>query len=179
MALKPTIYKVQVQLADSDREVYDNLSLTIAMHPSETTERMLARLLAFCLNSDASLEFTRGLSSADEPAIWQHSDSGEILHWIELGQPEEPRLRKASGRARQVSVYAFGRSAATWWKLNGDALRALPHTRIWQFDWEEIQACTALLARTMQLSVSIVGGVIYIDSGELATAVTPTLLWET
>ena len=111
MALKPTIYKAQVELADSDRSCYESLTLTMARHPSETLERMAARLLAFCINYSRGLEFTRGLSTVDEPALWLHSDSGEIEHWIEVGQPEEPRLRKACGRARQVSLYTFGKSS--------------------------------------------------------------------
>ena len=113
MALKPTIYKTQIELADSDNNRYESLALTLARHPSETLERLAARLMAYCLNTSRGLEFTRGLSTADEPDIWQHSDSGEIEHWIEVGQPEEPRLRKASGRARQVSVYAFAKSTPT------------------------------------------------------------------
>ena len=98
MALKPTIYKAQIELADSDNNRYESLSLTLARHPSETLERLAARLMAYCLNASRGLEFTRGLSTADEPDIWLHSDSGEIEHWIELGQPEHLRLRKACGR---------------------------------------------------------------------------------
>ena len=88
MALKPTIYKAQINLADSDNNNFEDLSLTVAKHPSETIERMTVRLLAYCLNTTRGLEFTKGLSTADEPDIWQHTDSGEIQHWIELGQPE-------------------------------------------------------------------------------------------
>jgi len=85
MALKPTIYKAQVNLADSDNNCFEELSLTMARHPSETIERMTVRLLSFCLNNGRGLEFTRGLSTAEEPDIWQHADNGEIEHWIELG----------------------------------------------------------------------------------------------
>jgi len=176
MALKPTIYKAQVELADSDRNCFESLSLTLARHPSETLERMVVRLLAYCLNCTRGLDFTRGLSTADEPDLWEHSDSGEIRNWIEVGQPETPRLRKACGRARQVTVYAFARSAPTWWTLNGEAINALPHVQVWQFDWAEVQAAAQLVDRTVQLSASIVGGVIYLDNGSTSTSLTPALL---
>lgn len=176
MALKPTIYKIQVELADSDRNCFESLSLTLARHPSETLERMAVRLLAYCLHSARGLAFTKGISTADEPDLWQHSDSGEIEHWIEIGQPEEPRLRKACGRARLVSVYAFGKSTDTWWKLHGEAISALPHLRAWQFDWDEVQSATALLGRTVQLNVSTVGGSIYLDNGSTSTSLEPRLL---
>jgi uncharacterized protein YaeQ len=177
MALKPTIYKAQIELADSDNNRYESLSLTLARHPSETLERMAARLLAYCLNVARGLEFTRGLSTSEEPDIWLHSDGGEIEHWIEVGQPEHLRLRKACGRARQVSLYTFGKSSDTWWKNNGDIISALPHLRAWQFSWPEIVAVAAMLDRTMQLSVSIVGGMIYIDNGRDSASIEPHLLY--
>ena len=170
MALKPTIYKVQVALADSDRNCFDELSLTLAKHPSETLERLTVRLLAYCLNSARGLAFTRGISTADEPDIWQQSDSGEIEHWIELGQPEEPRIRKACGRAERISIYAFGRSANTWWKLNGEAIAGLPRVTVWQLPWENVVATADLLDRTVQLSISVVGGTLYIDNGRASTS---------
>jgi uncharacterized protein YaeQ len=176
MALKPTIYKAQIELADSDRNHYQSLSLTLAQHPSETLERMAARLLAYCLLEEQGLEFTRGLSTNDEPDLWQHSDSGELLQWIEVGQPEEGRLRKACGKARSVSVYAFGRSSDTWWKLNGPAISALPRLTVWQFPWEDIETIATLLGRNSKLTVSIAGGVVYLDNGNDSTSLEP-LQW--
>jgi uncharacterized protein YaeQ len=178
MALKPTIYKTQIELADSDRNCFESLSLTIAKHPSETLERMTVRLLAYCLNSARGLEFTRGISTADEPDLWVHSDHGEVDHWIEVGQPEEARLRKACGRARQVSVYAFAKSTPTWWNLNGAGISALPHLQVVQFGWEEIQTAAGLLDRTVNLSVSVVGGIVYLDNGSTSCSLEPTLLHE-
>ena len=177
MALKPTIYKTQIELADSDNNRYQSLALTLARHPSETLERLAARLMAYCLNASRGLEFTRGLSTADEPDIWQHSDSGEIEHWIELGQPEHLRLRKACGRAKLVSLYTFSKSSDTWWKLNAEAVAALPHFRGWKFDWSEIELIAGMLDRTVQLSVSIVGGIIYVDNGSSSASVEPRLLY--
>ena len=176
MALKPTIYKVKVELADNDRQCFESLATTLALHPSETLERMAARLLAYCLNAAPGLEFTRGLSTVDEPDIWQHDMGGDIEHWIEVGQPEHQRLRKACGRARQVSLYAFGKSSDTWWRLNGEAIAELPHLQTWQFRRPEIVAVAALLDRTVQLSVSIVGGMIYVDNGRDSASVEPKVL---
>lgn len=176
MALKPTIYKAQVELADSDRNHFDSLAITIACHPSETLERMAVRLLAYCLQAERGLEFTRGLSTAEEPDLWRHADSGELEQWIEVGQPEEPRLRKACGKSAQVLVYAFGKSADTWWKLNGEAIAKLPRLSVWQFQWPEVEALAAMMNRTMNLSVSIVGDVIYVDNGTDSVSLEPVQL---
>jgi uncharacterized protein YaeQ len=176
MALKPTIYKARIELADSDRNCFETLSVTLAKHPSETLERLAVRLLAYCLNYSRELEFTKGISTADEPDLWLHSDHGEIAHWIEVGQPEEPRLRKACGRARSVTVYAFAKSAATWWKLNQDAISALPRVQVWQFDWAEVCSAAELLDRTGQLTASIVGGIMYLDNGSASTSLEPMQL---
>ena len=179
MALKPTIYKAQVELADSDRNCFETLPLILAKHPSETLERMAVRLLAYCLNTARGLEFTKGISTADEPDLWLHSDSGELQQWIEVGHPEELRLRKACGRARQVSVYAFAKSTPTWWKLNGEAISALPHIQVWQLDWPEVSAVADMLGRTVQLNVSLVGGIMYLDNGSSSTSVEPQQLCQT
>ncbi len=165
MALKPTIYTINLALADSDRGVYDNLTLKLARHPSETLERLTARILAFGLHAAPGLGFTRGLSSTDEPDLWRHSDSGEIEHWIEVGQPEESRLRKARGRARQVSVLAFGKSADTWWLNQGDAIAQLARVEVAQLPWEGVQEAAALIDRNTALSLNIAGSVLYLDNG--------------
>jgi len=177
MALKPTIFRVQVALADSDRGCFETLSLTLAQHPSETRERLLVRLLVFCLNQAPGLSFTRGLSSGDEPDIWRHGDSGELEQWLEVGQPEEARLRKACGRARQVGVYAFGAGATTWWQQQGPAICRLPRLAVWQFDWREVTAAAAGLQRTARLSLSVVGGVLYLDNGDAACSLEPRELY--
>ncbi len=163
MALKPTIYKIALQLANSDRAHYAEAGLTIARHPSETTDRLMARLLGFALNHSKDLEFTRGLSTSDEPEIWQHSRDGRIEHWIELGQPEEPRLRKALSRAERISVYSYGASTPTWWKKHGDAIGALPRTEVWQLPWDEISTLGAALTRNAQISISVSGGHVYAE----------------
>ena len=178
MALKPTIYKTRIELADSDRNCYETVSATLALHPSENLERLTARLLAFCLNWERSLAFTKGLSSTEEPDIWQQSATGEIEHWIEVGQPDPARLRKACGRARRVSVYAFGTSAPTWWKSNESDIRALPRLSVWLFSWEEIKAASRVFeARTSDLNISIVGGTIYLDDGKGSFEIQPQAMF--
>ena len=97
MAIKSTIFKAELQISDMDRHYYQTHVLTIARHPSETDERMMVRILAFALNADEALEFTKGISTQDEPDIWRKSLSGEIECWIDLGQPDEKRIRKACG----------------------------------------------------------------------------------
>ena len=116
MALKATIFRVELQVSDLDRHYYAAHELTVARHPSETDERMMVRLLAFALHADPALAFTRGLSSDDEPDLWRHADDGTLAQWLEVGLPEPKRLRRACGRAREVTVFAYGGHAAElWW----------------------------------------------------------------
>ena len=113
MAPKSTIYKAELQISDMDRHYYATHALTLAQHPSETDERLMVRLLAFALYADETLEFGRGLSSDDEPDLWRKSLTGEIELWIDLGQPDESRIRKACGRAREVVVINYSGRAPT------------------------------------------------------------------
>lgn len=166
MALKPTIYKANVTLSDIDRHHYDDLQLTIAQHPSETLERMMVRLLVFCLNASAELGFTRGLSTPEEPDLWQRSLDGQIEHWIEVGQPEPDRVKKGANQAKRVSVYVFGKSADTWWQLNSASMQALPRVSVFKFAWADIQSLSQLASRTMDLSVSITECTLYVTAGE-------------
>ena len=113
MALSSTICKATLQIADTDRNYYADHALTIARHPSETDERMMMRLLAFALNAHEHLAFGRGLST-DEPDLWQKDLTGAIVHWIEVGQPDEKSLLRACGRAERVTVYSYGNRAELW-----------------------------------------------------------------
>src|SRR5450432_4940776 len=120
VALKATIFKAELSIADIDRGYYHDHSLTIARHPSETDERMMARVLAFALHADEALQFGRGISTDDEPDLWQKDLTGVIERWIDIGQPEEKLIRKACGRARQVFVYSYGgHDAGKWWHRVG------------------------------------------------------------
>ncbi|WP_230369927.1 YaeQ family protein [Paludibacterium denitrificans] len=116
MALSATIYKVNLTLSDMDRSYYASHNLTLAQHPSETIERLMLRLTAFALHASDTLSFTRGLCADDEPELWQKNYSDEIELWIDLGEPDEKRLKKACSRAEQVVLYSYGgRASEVWW----------------------------------------------------------------
>ena len=108
MASNATIYKALLQIADMDRQHFQDHVLTLARHPSETEERMMVRVLAFALHADEALSFGRGVSTEDEPALWQRDLTGTIDLWIEIGQPDEKTLRQACGRSKQVIAYVYG-----------------------------------------------------------------------
>ena len=121
MALKSTIFKAALQVADMERGYYADHALTIARHPSETDERMMLRVLAFALHADRpTSSFGKGLSTDDEPDLWRRDLTGAIGLWIDVGQPDEKLVRRACGRARQVVVYAYGRGADLWWGRSRD-----------------------------------------------------------
>jgi uncharacterized protein YaeQ len=167
MALKATIFKLDLDIADMDRHYYVSHALTLARHPSETDERMMARIVAFALNADDTITFTRGLSADDEPAIWKKNLTGEIDQWIEVGLPDERRLRKASGRARQVIVYAFGgRTADIWWEKSMRDFRRMDNLTIYALSEETTTALEKLAQRTMRLSCTIQEGDISLSDGE-------------
>lgn len=115
MALKSTIFKADLDISDMDRNYYQSHSLTLARHSSETDERMMVRLLAFALHAHENLAFSEGLSNAEEPALHQKDLTGAIDLWIEVGQPDEKKLLKACGRAKQVVVYCYASGAPKWW----------------------------------------------------------------
>lgn len=164
MALKATIYKAELNIADMDRHYYQMHSLTIACHPSETMERMMVRVLAFALNADERLSFTKGLSSDDEPDLWQKSLSDEIEVWIELGQPDEKRIRKACGRAQHVIIYTYSaRSAAIWWQQIKSSLVRFDNIKVQHINAESVDALAKMAARNMDLQVTIQDGQVWIS----------------
>ena len=152
MAVKATILKAELQVSDMDRHYYAAHSLTLAQHPSETEERVMARLLAFALNASEDLAFGRGISTDDEPDLWRRDLTGQVELWIEVGQPDEQRIRKACGRAREVRVYCFsGRSADIWWKKNADALERCGNLQVFDIPTEASQQLAAMASRNMRL----------------------------
>jgi uncharacterized protein YaeQ len=159
MALKSTIFKVELQIADLDRNYYQNHALTVARHPSETDERMMVRVLAFAMYADEALSFGKGLSSEDEPDLWAKDLTGTIERWIEVGLPEERRIRRACGRARQVVVLTYGgRVADMWWQQNKAALQKQDNLTIINLAAEDSRALAALAARGMQLQCTLQEG---------------------
>lgn len=172
MAEKPTIHKLNLTLSDMDRNVYGNYNLTIALHPSETIERMMVRILAFCYRAAENLSFARGLSSVDDPELWLKHDDGRILEWIEVGQPAPDRLKKASSQAAAVKVFTYGRGLDVWWKTNAVAITALPKVNIHYFDPHELQELCKLADKTMSLTVTITETIAYVSSANENVAVT-------
>jgi uncharacterized protein YaeQ len=154
MATKPTIYKLGVTISDLNRNYYQTHQLTTALHPSETQERMLARIMAFCLNADEHLSFSRGLSAPDEPDIWSHSLDGVHQLSIDVGEPSVDRIKKATRVAKTVKVYSFNSKSDVWWPQSAKEFSALNAT-YYRFPWAQIQALNALVARTMTLAVTI------------------------
>lgn len=168
MALKSTIFKADLQVADLDRGHFADYNLTIARHPSETDDRMMIRLLAFALNAGPDLSFGKGISNDDEPALWEVDAGGVIRRWIEVGQPEEDRIRKGCSRADEVIVLAYGdRSADVWWQQNADKLARFDKLQVWRLSGEETRALGALAQRSMKLSCTLQEGVVYFDGLEL------------
>ena len=181
MALKATIYKAQLQIADMDRQLYADHALTLALHPSETQERLMVRLLAFALNVPhdthrGALVFARGLSDSDEPDLWQHDLSGQLIHWIEVGQPDDRRMIKASGRAERVTVIAYGPAVQVWWNGIANKLTRLNNLSVWQLPSEQSLALAALADRSMQWQLTIQDGHIWVSSGTHSVELAPVRL---
>ena len=181
MALKATIYKANLQLADMDRNVYGDHSVTIARHPSETDERMMMRVLAFALNVPAdnhngNLDFAKSLWDTDEPDLWQKDLTGQIVHWIDVGQPDDKRMMKSSPKAERVSVYAFASSTPVWWSGVATKITRARNLTVWQVPADQSQALAELAQRTMQLQVTVQDGTVWVGDGQRSVEVTPERL---
>lgn len=162
MAQTAKICKLKINLSDIDRNHYDTLNLTVAQHPSETTERMMVRILVYCINAQEQLEFTKGLSATDEPDIWAKSLDDQLVLWIDVGEPAPDRIKKASRIANEVKVYSFNRKSTPWWEQSQDKFAQLKDCYFYRFEWANIQDLAALYQRTMQLSVTITGNSAYV-----------------
>jgi uncharacterized protein YaeQ len=166
MALKATIFKADIQVADMDRHYYGTHLLTIARHPSETDERMMVRVLAFALHAHEALTFGKGLSADDEPDLWQKDLTGAIDLWIDVGQPEERRILKACGRAERVVVYSYSSNSAIWWDQMGSRLERAKNLMVMNLPSATGQALAQLAQRTMQLQCTIQDGQIWLTGGD-------------
>jgi uncharacterized protein YaeQ len=164
MAVKATVFKAVLQIADLDRHYYADHVLTLARHPSETDERMMVRLLAYALYASEALTFGKGLSNDEEPDLWQKDLTGAIERWIEVGLPDERAIRKACGRAAQVVVISYGRAAPIWWNDNRDKLQRLDNLTVLNLAQETTLALAALASRTMQLQCTLQEGHVMVTS---------------
>ena len=161
MAIKPTIYKLNISLSDLNRNYYDTLNLTLAQHPSETIERMMVRVLAYCINAEEHLAFAKGLNADDEPDIWARTLDDQIALWVDVGEPSVERIKKASRQAQTLKIYCFNSKADVWWSQAQQKISRLKAS-VYQFQWEEIQSLAALVQRTMEISVTITGDSAYV-----------------
>ena len=177
MAIKSTIFKANLSIADIDHAYYADHSLTLARHPSETDERMMVRLVALAIQAhqlqtmchgDGVLSFGAGLSDPHDPDVWLKDFSDQIKVWIEVGQPEDRPLIKASGRADKVLVYAFHHAAEVWWKGIENKLTRLNNLEVYRIPSETSQELAKMAQRTMQLQATIQDGNLTISNGEVS-----------
>lgn len=157
MAIKSTIFKASLNIADMDRGYYADHALTIARHPSETNERMMMRVLAFALYASERLEFGKGISTDDEPALWEHDLTGRILRWIEVGLPDEKIIRRACGRSDEVVLLAYGggKTVEAWWKPNEASLTKQEKLTVKSVSSQSSKALSLMADRALDLQCTI------------------------
>lgn len=175
MALSATIFKASLQIADLDRNYYQDHALTLARHPSETDERLMVRLLAFALNAalagDSPLEFGRGLSAEDEPDLWSRDLTGGIRLWIDVGQPDEKAVRKACSRAAAVRIYSYGGQAAAQWRKQFGVPGRRTNLEIFRLDAQATRQLAGLARRSMRLQLTIQDGRVLVTDGAQAVEI--------
>lgn len=170
MAISSTVNKASINIADMDRHYYQSHDLTLAQHPSETDFRFMIRLIAFAANANEQLAFTKGLSSDDEPDLWAKALTDEIDLWIDLGQPDEKRIRKACGRAKQVIIYTYHEAKAkVWWDKQKANLARFNNLAVFHIHADGVDA---LMNRTMQLQCTIQDGEMYLNDGKSSINIT-------
>ena len=157
MALKATISKADLNIADMDHHQYGDYQLTMALHPSETIERLMVRVLAYARFAGESLEFTKDLFETGEPALWEKDLTGQLVQWIEVGSPDEDKVKKASSRCSKVAVVTYGSSVTEWYKKNSK-LKTLSNVQVWQLSEQTTSEIQQLCERTMQLQLNIMDG---------------------
>lgn len=174
MAQNSTIYKIELSVSDMDRHYYETHKLTVAKHPSETDERLMVRLVAFALNAHEHLEMTKGLSTDDEPDIWQKSLSDEIDVWVALGLPSEKVLRQSCNKAAQVIVYPYGgRTAEIWWDKIKNSTTRFDNLHVVSLREADTLALAKLANRAMKLQVNIQDGEVMVSVAESVVYLTP------
>jgi uncharacterized protein YaeQ len=179
MAVKATIYRASIQLADMDRNHYGSYDLTIARHPSETDERMMVRLLAFALNvpaNDDTLELAKDMWASEEPAILGKDLTGQIQHWIEVGQPDERRMMQSCSRSKLVSVYSFSSSTPQWWNTVKEKVTRAKNLSVWQIPSIQSQPIAVLANRPMKLDVTVQDGTVWMTDAHHSLEITPLKL---
>ena len=169
MAIGSTIYKAKVNICDLRRHYYAEHSLTVACHPSETAQRMMLRIISFSLYAHPELTFGKGLSTSDEPDLWQHNLDGTVERWIDLGQPDIKRIKRARSRASSVVIFSYGDAAIeNWWKPNKAQLKSLNNLQALHIDSETYNALESLVQKNMSLTINIDEDGLFITSDESA-----------
>ncbi len=177
MAIKATIFKANLQIADMERHYYKDHALTLARHPSETDERMMVRLLVFALHAHEYLEFGQGMTNDDEADLWQKDLTGAVELWIDVGIPDEKLIRKACGRADQVMVYCYGgRVAEMWFAQNSAQFERQKNLTIINLPVESTRALAKLAQRTMNLQCTIQDGQVWLGDGDASVQVERVVL---
>ncbi|HXU93030.1 MAG TPA: YaeQ family protein [Gallionella sp.] len=179
MAIKATVFKANLQIADMERHYYQDHSLTLAQHPSETDERLMVRLLAFALHAHEHLEFGQGMTNDEEADVWRKDLTGAIELWIDVGLPDEKLIRKACGRADQVVVYCYGgRVADMWFAQNSAQFERQKNLTIVNLPQESTQALAKLAQRTMDLQCTIQDGQVWLGDSDTSVQVERVVLKE-
>ncbi len=174
MATNATIYRVELQVSDMDRHYYASHAFTLAQHPSETPVRLMVRLVAFALFADERLEFGRGLGNVEDPDLWLRDYTGDVVRWIDLGQPDESRIRRACARSGQVVVLNYaGGAADAWWARIENSLTRLGNLTVLDLAPDDAEALTGLLERSMRLTAMIQDGELQLMSDRMNVALTP------
>lgn len=175
MAIKPTIFKANLQIADMDRHYYNDHLLTIAQHPSETDERMMVRMLAFVLNANSNLSFAEGISDQSQPDLWDKDVNGDIALWINVGLPDEKLIRKAISKATQVIIYSYGgRPAEVWW--NKSKFGDYKNLQVFNLTTEDTQTLATMAARGMKMNFTIQEGEVMISNDNSSINIKPIKL---
>jgi uncharacterized protein YaeQ len=177
MAISSTIFKCKLNIANIDRGYYADHALTMARHPSETNERMMVRLLAFALNASDTLSFGKGISTDDEPALWDKDLTGAITHWIEVGLPDEKIIRRACGRADRVTLFLYGgKTAEMWWQTNGVTLAKQRKLEVRNIDSRTSKALALLADDELDLQCTVQDEEVWIASATQRLQVQMTTL---
>lgn len=165
MALAATIYHFDIGLSDVDRGVYEKLALKVARHPSEADDFMVARTLAYCLEYTEGIAFSRGLSDADEPAIWVKDLTGAPQSWIDVGVPDAARLHRAAKAAPRVAVYTHKNPALLRKAIEGERIHRAEALELYAFDREMVDGMVKRLQRRMAFDLSVTEGHLYVSLG--------------
>lgn len=175
MAIKPSVFKVNMQIADMDRHYYNDHLLTIAQHPSETDERMMVRILAFAANANENLSFAEGITDQNQADLWDRDHNEQVKLWISVGLPDEKLIRKAVSRAEQVIIYTYGgRTADMWWSKQ--KLSGYEKLRVINLEFDDTQALAAMASRGMKINFTVQEGEILVSTDLNSLNIIPHIL---